>query len=291
MKLIYILTGLLTLLGCNDQYLTPEGRKVISSDQLAQKITSGNPLYLKDYQITEDIDFTLMGDRYLIAKGMYECFIEVPVVFENCVFEGEVLGYSSGETAAMRTRFKLGISFEGCLFKEGVNFSNAVISGPAMWRKNIFQKDLNISGLNCGEVFSLNGSTVEVELKAHQSNFSAQADFFQLEVLGDVFFQGTSFRGDCILSNVKIHGSGDFSLLNFNANFFANYSEFNGTVWFNRSIWRGRSEFHNTRFEDKSHFKYTTFTTEPRFNGSSFAMPADTEGSKIYQFTSFQLTH
>lgn len=291
MKLFFIFWMVLLIWSCKDQHLTVNDRKVITSDQIAKKIEKGEPLYFKDYHFTEDLDFTKMGSRYVLGKGMSEALIKVPMVFENCVFEKKITSYASADGINTRTRFEYGLSFEGCQFDDEINLSNAVIMGQAFWRRSLFRKDVNIRGIDIRDLFSFNKSVVEGDLQGHQIKISSTFDCFELEVLGNLFFQGAEFGGDCIFSNIKIHGTADLTLVEYRGDFFTNYSEFKKQVWFNRSVWWARAEFLNTQFQDNCHLKNATFYVNPRFDGAEFNAESNLEGTTVLDRKSFQLTH
>ncbi len=197
---------------------------------LARKILSGinqkQNIQYDGVVVTGDLDFTELDSKK--RKTMkdwdgeeYKSVVEVPVVFRNCTFKGNVIAYkslkngkrskivglmidgSSGTTYS--ADFKDIVVFENCIFEQdsefkyskfgqNVNFSGAVFGHEANFKYAQFSNQSNFTGANFSGVINFKYAQFSEDTHFEKANFKAYTDFKYANFKNSVFFDGSTFN-------------------------------------------------------------------------------------------------
>jgi len=282
MKLLFILITMILTLACNQSIIKIDGRKLTTSEELQAMIQKGEAVFIKDAVFEEDINFDQIGRHHITGKGNAITEIPVAIVFENCVFKGKITGHQNlADGVSLRTRFLGSLSFEGCLFEKSVDLNGAIFSAPNFWRKNLFRKNLNITGSIFEHHFSISENIIDGEFRSNQVRFRGGVDFFGSEFNGITFFQGSIFYEDALFLNTTFRDNLDFTLSRVLGGLYFNYSTIKGRSFFNGSNWGGRVEFNSANFQNSVEFKRVQFSQQPEFNKTLFNNSPDIQESTI----------
>ncbi|MEZ4904673.1 MAG: pentapeptide repeat-containing protein [Spirosomataceae bacterium] len=130
--------------------------------------------------IVGDLDLTELSNRKTKKQSHgweeIKSIVEVPVVFRNCTFKGDVIAYKHLKDGKTTRIFNLDLGDGGITystdFREGVVFENCNFGGNSEFKYSTFAKNVNFSG----------------------SKFQNQANFKYAVFKNDAYFSGIRFE-------------------------------------------------------------------------------------------------
>jgi uncharacterized protein YjbI with pentapeptide repeats len=241
-------------------FIGANAQKQVSAKEIFQAIDKNQTVQYDGVIITGDLDFTELSNRKVKnQKGWEEIktTVEVPVVFRNCTFKGDVIAYKRIEEGGKRNKvfgiefnegttysadFRENAVFEGCTFENGSEFKYSTFSRIANFKNSKFE---------------------------HQANFK-YAKFRQ-----DASFAGISFSDYANFKYADFTRASDFNNVKFRDYADFKYAEFDERV-----------SFANTRFQRHADFKYADFHDGAAFDKTDFDGSVDFKYSNGKRYVS-----
>ena len=159
---------------------------VIPAREIIDKINRNMAVSYRNAVIEGTLDFTSLANRKREKNGINDKYVSkvtVPLTFENCRFNGDVLAYISPENGVSAilsggpdlytADFTADVSFSGCTFTGASAFKYSHFSGTA----------------------SFAGSTFEEEALFKYAAFHSAPDFSRTTFKDDAVFKYVSFPG------------------------------------------------------------------------------------------------
>ena len=167
---------LLLFLTLLSPFLTP-GQETINGSDIIKDIDLGKNIFYKNITIEGDLDFTTLntnvdkngGEFFNIDDEKITITIEKDIRFENCKFNGEVIGYVNNdkEDILYSTRFRGKFSLKNCTFNKSITFKYSSFYN----------------------VVTITNSNFEADVEFKYTNFESNVDF-----TGSEFNQGNNFK-------------------------------------------------------------------------------------------------
>ena len=230
--------------------LTIAQTKVDASEIIA-KINRGEPVSYKNAEITGDLDMTKLNNRKLRKeKGSdnstkaYISTVTAPVMFENCTFNGDVLGYfnpDNGITIAKSTDEVFNTNFE----KE-VRFTNCTFEGDAAFKYSEFKDEVSFAG-----------SRFKEEALFKYTDFKRSADFSKVEFEDDANFKYVTFPVAAGFKGARFHEEANFKYAKFQKGADMEQTTFNGNADFKYTKFSEAVNLKGATFKGSTDFKYT----------------------------------
>ena len=236
-------------------------QKQIAAQEIFQAINKKQLVQYDGVVVTGDLDFTELSNRKTKKeKGGWEeikTVVEVPVVFRNCTFKGDVIAYKHLQDGKKARILNLDITNGGVTysadFRENVVFENCTFENGSEFKYSTFSKVANFIG----------------------SKFAEQANF-----------KYANFHQDALWAAVKFNEYANFKYAEFDnkANFedarFFDYADFK-YVEFDDKV-----DFTKSRFRRHADFKYADFNDGANFNKTDFEGSADFKYSNGKRYVS-----
>lgn len=241
--------------------LATYAQKQIAAQEIFQAINKKQLVQYDGVVVTGDLDFTELSNRKVKSqKGGWEeikTVVEVPVVFRNCIFKGDVIAYKHLQDGKKARILNLDITNGGVTysadFRENVVFENCTFENGSEFKYSTFSKVAHFIG----------------------SKFAEQANF-----------KYAQFRQDALWAAVKFNEYANFKYAEFDnkANFedarFFDYADFKYTEF------DEKADFTKSRFRRHADFKYAEFKDRALFDKTDFEGSADFKYSNGKRFVS-----
>lgn len=207
-----------------------------------------------------DLDFTEIATKKSNSgngiNNEYKSTVELPVVFRNCIFKGNVIAYKN--TKDGQNKKILGVNIDGLSgatysadFQENVVFEDCKFEQSSEFKYSKFDKVVNFSGSVFSKYANFKYAKFSSESSFSSAVFNASADF-----------KYAQFRGKSSFENVKYNKNADYK-----------YAEFKRPVSFN-----------NSKFRSYADFKYADFASGSTLNNTDFGSDADFKYSNGKRF-------
>ncbi len=231
-------------------------QKQVSANEIFQAIDKNKSVQYDGVVITGDLDFTELSNRKVKKeKGGWEeikTTVEVPVVFRNCTFKGDVIAYKHLEENGNRTKilnFEInngGITYSAD-FRENAVFENCTFEDGSEFKYSTFSKAANFAG----------------------SKFAEQANFKYARFRQDAIFSGTNFNDYANFKYADFIHRADLNEVRFRDNADFKYAEFDEKVNFTGSRFQRHADFKYADFHDGANFDKTDFDGSVDFKYSN----------------------
>lgn len=200
----------------------------ISSSKIIKSIDKGKPVILQGLIISDDLDFTQVGECSIFSTSHRIAEVNVPVTFLKCIFLGKVKTNGTVDNSSITTQFGSNVTFEGCDFRGEVDFSNAIIDGQVNFTGAIFRENATFNNLTIkGRDTYFTSFSSEKAFNMQEASIGGNIDFFKGKSKAKLSFQGTDFTGSARFSDMECDGKVDFSLTTFRSNVMFTYAKFN----------------------------------------------------------------
>ncbi|AXE21418.1 pentapeptide repeat-containing protein [Runella rosea] len=230
-------------------------QKQVSAREVFQAIDKHQSVQYDGVVVTGDLDFTELSNRKIKKEKGWEeikTTVEVPVVFRNCTFKGDVIAYKRLEENGSRTKiFNIEVNGDGGTtysadFRENAVFENCTFENGSEFKYSTFSKVANFAG----------------------SKFAEQANF-----------KYARFRQDALYTNIRFEDYANFKYADFSRR--ADFQEvrFRDYADFKYAEFEEKVNFAGSRFQRNADFKYADFNA-----GASFDK-ADFDGSVDFKYS------
>lgn len=245
---------------------------VIDGKDIIRQIDRGEAVSYQNVEIEGDLDFTTVKNRVrekkfsLFGNETYWCHVEVSVRFEDCVFNGQVLGYFNDEDEDIlyNAKFEKNVVFKNCDFGRGANFKYSVFQGQADFSKSVFARE---------SVFKY--TRFKARANFRKTIFKEEANFKYTKLPEGVDFQATEFRDEAVFKYTDFHREIQFQEVQFLREADFKYAKFPDGVSFKDARFRDDVNFKYAKFDDPVSFENTKFQGDvnmkyTKFNGRAF---------------------
>jgi uncharacterized protein YjbI with pentapeptide repeats len=227
----------------------------------AQKIMAGiNQKQNTQYDgvvITGDLDFTELDSKKRISMKdwdgeAYKSVVEVPVVFRNCTFKGNVIAYKSLKNGK---RFKIvGLMVDG---NSGITYS-ADFENIVVFENCKFEQDSEFKYSSFGKRADFSGTTFGHEANFKYAQFGNISDFSGANFSGVINFKYANFSSDSRFEKVDFNAYTDFK-----------YTHFKNAVLFDGSVFKAYTDFKYAHFAAGSSLNDVDFRAGSDFKYSN----------------------
>ncbi|WP_428659837.1 pentapeptide repeat-containing protein [Runella sp.] len=221
-------------------------QKQVSARDIFQAIDKNQSVQYDGVVVTGDLDFTELSNRKVKhEKGGWEeikTTVEVPVVFRNCTFKGDVIAYKNLQENGSKTKvFNIEINNGGVTysadFRENAIFENCTFENGSEFKYSTFSKVANFAG----------------------SKFAEQANF-----------KYAKFRQDAFLANIRFDDYANFKYADFAHKADFKDVRFHDSADFKYAEFDERVDFTGSRFQRHADFKYADFHDGASFDKTDF---------------------
>lgn len=247
---------LVSLLLCGVLSAGVSAQTIVTASTIIDKINDGQPVSYENVIITGTLDLTDLKNRELTDKNSkwwgndyhkYESSVEVPLRFENCKFEGDVIAYYHkesdnntfiahfeedvvfrncvfvGAAEFKYSEFEGRIDFSGAHFDEDANFKYAAFEEGPDFTKVRFQDDANFKYAEFPKRTSFSEAVFEEEANFKYAEFPGGATFAGARFLELANFKYTKFKNPLDMKEVQFEGSEDFKYTQVDGQSFSSY--------------------------------------------------------------------
>ncbi len=239
---IFLLTALTTV--------SVYAQKQVSAKEIFQAIDKNQTVQYDGVVITGDLDFTELSNRKVKnQKGWEEikATVEVPVVFRNCTFKGDVIAYKHIEENGKRNKV-FNIEFDGGTtysadFRENVVFENCIFDNGSEFKYSTFSKLANFSGSKFSHQANFKYAKFRQEASFAGIGFGDYANFKYADFVRRANFDNVRFRDYADFKYAEFSEKVTFANTHFQRHADFKYADFHGSVAFDKTDFDGSMDF------------------------------------------------
>ena len=218
----------------------------ISANQIINQINNYQPVKLSDVTVTGDLRLVDVANQYLEnsrsniydSQDIYHCIIEVPLLFENCTFTGDIIGFENLEE-------------EGKVFnafmEQGVVFRNCTVEGEMLMKYAEFEKEADFSNTRFLDYAQFK-----------YTSFAQAVNFAQSEFNNEACFKYTDFKEIVNFEQAAFYNEANFKYTKFTAGVNFRDVQFDNFANFKYTKFKDPFSMDGARFSESGNFKYTT---------------------------------
>ena len=234
-------------------------QKTINASDILKDIKSGKEIIIKNATISGVLDLTYMEDAmetvsekkkksWWNSNGNYsneiKKLIEVPVIFENCIFKNDVLAYIPDEdsgytftasfenTAIFKNcKFKQKAMFKYSRFESETNFSGSTFDDDSSFKYAKFDDTINFSGTKFDESATFKYAEFKQFVSFKNAIFEDTATFKYTKFKNGVSFNNTRFEEDLSIKYTVVTGKFDITNMNVAYEIDDKYTKINGKTF------------------------------------------------------------
>lgn len=233
------------------------GQTTISAEDIMKDIDLGKNISYKNTTIKGDLDFTSLKNNVERRGGGFfnmddektTITIGQDIQFENCEFNGEVIGYMNDESDDIlySTKFKGNFSIKNCTFNKSITFKYSDFYGIVTITDSNFEDNVEFKYANFESNVDFTGTKFNQGCNFKYSNFEEKASFNGITVKEEASFKYTNFEDDVRFTKSNFKDLANFKYTNFD----------------------GRISFEGSNFEKHADFKYTNFSSGVSFKNAT----------------------
>lgn len=229
-------------------------QKEVPASEIFRAIDQNKSVQYDGIVVTGDLDFTELSNRKVKKeKGGWneiKAFVEVPVVFRNCIFKGDVIAYKNLQENNRRSKvfnieintgttysadFRENVVFENCTFENGSEFKYSTFSKIANFGGSKFAQHANFKYANFrrGANFAHIGFGDYANFK--YADFSEKTSFDEVRFREHADFKYANFSQKVSFSNARFQRNADFKYADFHNGVAFEKTDFDGSVDFKYS--------------------------------------------------------
>jgi uncharacterized protein YjbI with pentapeptide repeats len=230
-------------------------QKEINAKAIFEAIDKKQNTQYDGMTVVGDLDFTELSNRKVKNPGKQwqeiKTLVEVPVIFRNCTFKGDVIAYKNTQDDGKRRRvinldlsegsttysadFKENVVFENCVFENGSEFKYSKFARTANFAGCKFKESANFKYAQFNREALFADNIFEDYANFKYAEFSQAADFRLSRFRDFADFKYTEFKELSTFKQTRFHRHADFK-----------YADFDNGV-----------NFSETKFDASSDFKYS----------------------------------
>ncbi len=269
---IFLLTIItLSVMLLHDFCSPSKPKNEILAAEILNRIAKNENIFLDNYIIHGDLDFTEVKNNNFEAVGIIRHFISPSVTFKECIFMGKINSFRQGKDTTHCSFFEKNLSFIRCDFREEVNFKESYVAGAANFSASTFNKNSNFEGIQFAwKDIYFTESKFLGNARFQRAIFNGNANFLHVSFKETSSFQSAVFRADMQFGNTQFQGNSSFDNMKIAGICLFNYARFEKSTNFSNSHLQSRSEFMSCQFSAAAEFKETLFSLQSKFSESTF---------------------
>ncbi|MBO0933842.1 pentapeptide repeat-containing protein [Fibrella aquatilis] len=244
------------------------------AQRVLTQVANKQAVRVENVTFDDDLDFTALT-AYPETKSVARVWIEVPLFFSNCTFNGRVVAFRQQGDTTILCHFGRNLTFVNCRFNNDTRFQSVNVVGITSFSQSHFNRSVSFEGAQFGAEAYFDNALFAAEARFQQATFGQMASFWKSVWAGVGYMQGATFRGDA-----------QFNLTDFRSNLDFSLCTTDGLLNFNYAQLQGRGRFDNTRFRRAVDFSKATLG-EAYFEEAYFADKALFVGTSC-QILSFE---
>jgi len=260
---IFLVGFSLLLLSCTSAHKINDDVLEISSQDIIKLLKSGKTINIKGKTITGDLDFTAVQNKHQIAPQAYLSEIVGSIYFDNCVFEGNILGFRKGPTSNYMCTFKSDLIFTNCRIKGIVDLQHARFKGYFTFSQNQVEGNFLASNAIMSDHIIFNETHFEQDFSVSNSQFLQRSNFMTMHIEGKTYLQGSAFHGQSLWSNTTFAQYVDFTKVIAHSSFFLDHCEFLDQLYISGSYFWGHLNIASAQFANIFTIRTSTFIQTP----------------------------
>jgi hypothetical protein len=252
----------LSLASCYTSYNEAE-HEGIEAREVLQLISRDQAVILKGKTIKGDLDFTKIDRSFPVSEHASQVEITSPLYFQNCVFEGQVIGFKRGESHSAFLRFHSNLVFINCIFEGKLDLSHARFNGIFTLSGSEVKGEFNISNATFLDESTLRATNFKDDIKLSYTTFYQTSNCMDLEVGGKTYLQGAHYFKDVLWSNSIFSDYVDISKLTSASTFTLDHCKFNGPLFLSGSHFWNILNLSSCSFNDEVTIRTCVFMNKP----------------------------
>ncbi|WP_028668173.1 pentapeptide repeat-containing protein [Runella zeae] len=230
-------------------------QKEVPASEIFRAIDQNKSVQYDGIVVTGDLDFTELSNRKVkkekSAWAEVKTVVEVPVVFRNCIFKGDVIAYKHIEENGRRSKvfvveitgggttysadFRENVVFENCTFENGSEFKYSTFSKEARFGGSKFAQQANFKYANFRKGTDFTGISFGDYANFKYADFSATAHFDEVRFRDNADFKYANFSNKVSFRNARFQRNADFKYADFHNGVAFEKTDFDGSVDFKYS--------------------------------------------------------
>ena len=232
-------------------------QKEVSAKSIFEAIDKKQQIQYDGVVVVGTLDLTELSNKKRknnkASWDEYKSTVEVPVVFRNCTFKGDVIAYKNLSKDGKRKNIagfniELGESSTtySTDFPENVVFENCTFEGDSEFKYSNFARVANFSGTKFSQQANFKYAHFKGEASFSGNQFSEYANFKYADFDDQVYFKNARFRDYADFKYAHFHDG-----VSFKSGRFQRHADFKYTNFSNDT------DFQSTDFEGSTDFKYS----------------------------------
>ena len=203
-----------------------QGIREIQAKSIMEQLNKGNHVYLDSCIVWGDVDFTSLNNRNRIATNLTQVFVNQSITCTNCVFIDKIKAFDGAKGVCVE--FAHNLSFTGCDFRGGVDFTESIVHGNAFFTGSTFRVVTKMQGVHFRHKKTYFTETkFEDEALFQNAVFAGDANFLHAVFNGDAMFQKMIVGGLLFFGDARFDRYADFTYAYAFESIFR-YAQFNG---------------------------------------------------------------
>ena len=227
-------------------------QQTIAAEDIISQINENQPVNLSDVTVIGDLRLVDVANQHLEnsrsniydSQDIYHCVVEVPLLFENCTFTGDIVGFENLEQED---------KVLNAFMEQGVVFRNCTVEGEMLMKYAEFEREADFSNTRFLDYAQFKYTSFAQVANFNRSEFNDEACFKYTDFREMVNFQQSAFYDEANFKYTKFTAGVNFSNVQFD-----NFANFKYTKF------RDPFSMDGARFSENGNFKYTTL------NGQTF---------------------
>ncbi|MFN8348735.1 MAG: pentapeptide repeat-containing protein [Spirosomataceae bacterium] len=232
-------------------FISANAQKEVAAKEIFNAIDKNRSVQYDGVIVTGDLDLTELSNRKNKNEGKgweeIKTMVEVPVVFRNCTFKGDVIAYKHVEEGKNGRVFNLDINYGGKTysadFRENVVFENCTFNGGSEFKYSAFSKTANFSGSKFDHQANFKYAHFKKDAFFAGINFTEYANFKYADFSENAEFQNTRFRDNADFKYAEFHDKVNFTSGRFQRHADFKYADFNDGATFDKTDFEGGTDF------------------------------------------------
>jgi hypothetical protein len=264
MKNALILIGTAVLfLSCFSSQKTQDAPSTITAREIIKQINQGKNISVKNKTIIGDLDFTKIPAKHQIAEYAFKIEIKTPIYFDNCVFEGNIVGFRQDSMDSYICSFASDVVFSNSRIKGSVDWSHNRFKAFFTFSNNLIESDFNASNAIYHDEVQLSKSIFEKDLFLTFTLFQQRSNMMDMKVMGKTYLQGSVYKQQSLWSNSIFDQYVDMSKVTVQHSLFLDHCKFNHQLHISGSHFWGYVNISTAQFEDVLTIRTSTFVAPP----------------------------
>ena len=238
----------------------------VISDEIISAIDNMQPVKYENVTIKGNLKFIDVQEKKVVSSSgsestEYHCFVQVPVVFVDCIFAGDVVAYFNDEIKD---------EMYAAIFDEEVIFRNCTFERDALFKYSEFHQDTDFTNNKFDGEALFKYSKFDTSVSFENCSFYEDANFKYTKFRQTSFFGNSVFFDLANFKYTKFEDLADFSMVTFKDEADFKYTKFPEGV-----------TFENARFNNYANFKYVHFYEPFNMTGTEFKGNTDFKYTKL----------